>query len=577
MQVTAQQQTQNNEGLLSSITLDTIIPFSLGNARTKRNAKKFNELKSSIQNQGVIQPILLRPSPEVDGLYELIAGNGRHQAAVELGLEDIPAMIRPMDDKAALEAHIAENTNREDLGLVDEARVAGKWYAFFEGDKKAAASRLGWTVKKLSERLELLRCAEPLLEAIEEGKIKPAHAMILASFPEKRQVATLKTIIDENWTVQYLAERAGKAQRYLSTAKFDISTTCAGCEHNSEAQSGLFDIDSRAKCSNMACFKKHTAAWLEKQKTEAEEEHGKVLLLVDVTAENRNAIDATVLGDQQVAEGCTGCESNVVLMDDRYGREGNLYKNQCLDKVCFNKCLKAHQNQNQKPETEPVSSNEQQVSPNPSSTENTSTQAVKPKKPVQKINKKIIEQSRTALRKVGADTMMNDPTFKQGVMLSLLCQRSGYKPKLEGLQEVRSRNFKETVVSCIGLDPMQLQGEIMAAVEYLVRDATNNDSQSDYQFIDLMLSAFSKHEKHKDIATEAWLPTEEILTNYTKEQLTKLCEDSGFATFYDSAHKPDAFKVLSGKGKKEFVKGILSFDFDWSAFAPEAGYLDQIK
>ena len=543
--------TANNNDVLANIALDLIIPFSLGNSRSKRDSKKFAELKSSVESQGVVQPILLRPA-SVDGLYELVAGNGRHQASVELGKADIPALIREMSDEAAYEAHLSENTNREDLGIVDEAKAAGKWFAFFEGDKQAAADRLGWTMKKMTERLELLRCSTLLLDALEAGQIKPAHAMILTSFSENLQIGTLKKIIDENWSVKYLKERAGKAQKYISTAKFD-TTGCNGCPHNSEGQAGLFDaVSERAKCSNIACFKEKTSAWLDQQQSLATEQYGKVLKLVDVPAENRDTVDSSIVGLDQFDSGCTGCESNIVLIDDRSGREGALVRNQCLDKVCFANCVKKHnepvvETKESKPSIAPA--NVQSCSA-ASASVSVTAKKTSPKKttPVQKTNKKIVEQSRNDLRSVAASTLLNDSSFKQGLVLSLLCQKSGYKPQIDSLKAHRSNDFIKNVAGCVGADFDALQKEIINAMVHLCTTAENNDGNTDKQFTDLMLASFAQTESFKEKAIAAWKPTKDILSNFTKEQLSMICNDSGFTAAYDQKNKAGAFKVYCWQG-----------------------------
>ncbi|MBW8191335.1 PRTRC system ParB family protein [Neiella marina] len=558
-----------NNDELRHTPLDRIIPIHLGNCRSKRNSDKFAELKTSIAAQGVFQAVVVRPHSDIEGMYELVAGFGRFEASVELGLSTIPTMIRQLSDREALEIQIQENSNREDLGIVDEARVAKKWLAFYEGDRSAAAQRLGWPRKKLNERLELNRCTSEILAALEIGSIKCGHAMILASFTAKRQDATLKTILTEKWTVEYLKERAGKAQRYLAQAKFDIAG-CSGCDHNSEAQAGLFDTDDRAKCSNIECFRSKTNDWLAERRKALEEQHGKVLLLVEVDAQDRNTVDASVVGEEQFKTGCTGCQSNCVLLDDRPQKEGGIVTNQCLDASCFNKQAKANSQIKTKQEAKAQATTSTEVKPTASSKKQTTDKPV-----VQKTNRKIIERNRNHLRQVAATEMLNEASFKQGVVLALLCDRSGHKPTLPNWPDSPT-NFSQFVKACIGQDPKAMQDEINKALVYLATKATHNEHRTGEQFIDLMLSAFSTQSDHQAVATLAWAPTAEMLKDYTTDQIAEICESSGFSKAYNDIHK-DGFKKLANARKSDFIKQVMEFEFDWSHFAPTKGYLELIK
>jgi ParB family chromosome partitioning protein len=561
------------DGVLTRLPLNAIVEFSLGNSRKSRNPAKFKELVDSIRPpRGVFQPIVVRPHPEKQGVYERIAGNGRYEASVLLDLPDIPVMIKVLTDKEALEIQIIENSNREDLSLVDEARVAQRWIAFYEGDRKSAAQRLGWTLKKLNERLELLRCHANILDALEKGTIKPAHAMILASFDEARQIGTLETIISEKWTVQVLLERAGKAQQYLAKAKFDI-LECHGCPSNTEAQAGLFDTDKHAKCSNLSCFSDKTKAFVVDAKVKAEEQFGKVLLWADVNRNDRNTVSGEIVGEEQFTNGCTGCESRVVLLDDRANQEGNLIKSQCIDKSCFKKVVDTLSGVDTVEKS--VNNQDRAVTLKTESTTNTPVKASTPS-PKQKTNKQIIEQSRKQLRSLSADTILKHENFQRGLTLALLCQQSKYKPEINNWPtNFGSFDLNKNIINCLSVDASIIDKEITKATEYLATKSADDGGNKD--FTTLMIGCFAKTPSFKEKAIADWVPTTENLSFYTKEQLVLLCADSGFTDAYGDSEPKVTFSRLSGGSKVDFIKGILEHKYDWSAFAPEKGYLDQIK
>jgi ParB family transcriptional regulator, chromosome partitioning protein len=103
---------------LSNIALDLIKPSST-NPRKFFNKKELKDLQASITASGVINPILVRPFP--DNTYEIVAGERRYRASVELGLTTIPAIVRKMDDGTAMELQVIENLQRADVHPLDEA------------------------------------------------------------------------------------------------------------------------------------------------------------------------------------------------------------------------------------------------------------------------------------------------------------------------------------------------------------------------------------------------------------------------------------------------------------------------
>ena len=113
----------NNQNNVEVQVLKTVqlVPFALGNSREKTNREARKYLTESIKEAGgVLQPILVRPTAN-ESKFEVVAGFGRWEACIELGFDDIPALIKPMTDNEAYEAQLIENLVRDDLTIVDES------------------------------------------------------------------------------------------------------------------------------------------------------------------------------------------------------------------------------------------------------------------------------------------------------------------------------------------------------------------------------------------------------------------------------------------------------------------------
>lgn len=561
----------NNQNNMSVLNVSQLVPFSLGNSREKHNAQSRNNLTASIKEAGgVLQPILVRPSPNEDK-FEVVAGFGRWQACIELGFE-VPVLIKSMTDSEAYEAQLIENLVRDDLTIVDEAKAAQKFITMYSGDYTAAAERLGWTQKKLNDRVQLLRCSEKILEALNQDKIKIGHAVILSSFSEKLQSGTLDKIISENWSVQYLKERAGKAKKFLHTAKFD-TTECSSCPHNTSHQIGMFDFNSsdKAACAKLACWNKKTELWLQDAKKVAEDKFGKVLLLVECSDSDRNTVSASTVGEEQFNQGCANCESNVVVMDDRYGKEGQTIESQCLNKVCFTRVVKAHNQQGKTIEIadKDAASHKEQVDKEKGTVAAKSVSANA--KPIeQKTPNAVLELEKKLIHSEAQKIFSTETWYINGIVLASLAITTGHKPDFFKT----TNDFNENVISCKDIESDRIQKEITHAIEKSVSvEANTVDNRFVYNQQKLMISALATLDNASEILTSAWKPSKALLQNYTGQGIKGLCSSSGFEEAFNECESNKSNKVtfakIAAKSKSDFIKSILAFDYNWSAFAPE--------
>lgn len=165
------------ESGVTDIAIDQIRPGARQPRAVFENAP-LAELAASIQEQGVLQPVLVRPL--ADG-YELVAGERRWRAAKVAGLRTIPAMIRHLDDRGALEAALVENLQREDLNPIERARAYRRLTEEFGLGQEAVARRVGRSQPSIANTLRLLSLPGEVQAAVEAGRLTEGHARALLS------------------------------------------------------------------------------------------------------------------------------------------------------------------------------------------------------------------------------------------------------------------------------------------------------------------------------------------------------------------------------------------------------------
>jgi ParB family chromosome partitioning protein len=148
------------------------------------------ELKASIRQAGLLQPIVVRPMANGGG-YELIAGERRLRACQALGWERIPAVKREVDDRTALTLALIENLQRDDLSPVDEARGYERLLAEFSLAQQDVADAVGRDRSTVANALRLLKLPAAVLAMLHEGQLSVGHARALLALDDPRAAATL--------------------------------------------------------------------------------------------------------------------------------------------------------------------------------------------------------------------------------------------------------------------------------------------------------------------------------------------------------------------------------------------------
>tara|TARA_B100001029_G_scaffold85740_1_gene70412 strand:- start:103 stop:948 length:846 start_codon:yes stop_codon:yes gene_type:complete len=151
--------------------------------------EKISELSESIKENGIIQPIAVRPNKYEPGNYEIIAGERRWLAAQRAGLNEVPVTILNIDDQKSLEIAIVENIQREDLNVIEEARGYQRLVKEFGYDHEKISKFMSKSRSHVSNTLRLLSLPEDIIGLLEEGKLTAGQARPLIGMANASEVA----------------------------------------------------------------------------------------------------------------------------------------------------------------------------------------------------------------------------------------------------------------------------------------------------------------------------------------------------------------------------------------------------
>ena len=183
--------------------LDDIIPNRF-QPREVFDEKALKELALSIKEHGVIQPIIVR---NVNGKYEIIAGERRYKASALAGMTKIPAIIRNLDDKESSKVALLENLQRKNLNPIEEARTYQKILEIDEMTQDELAKTMGKSQASVANKIRLLSLPDEVQNALLKEQISERHARSLLSIDDvKKQKDMLKKVIDSKMSVRQLEE-----------------------------------------------------------------------------------------------------------------------------------------------------------------------------------------------------------------------------------------------------------------------------------------------------------------------------------------------------------------------------------
>jgi len=196
------------EGEVRKIALASIVPNPL-QPRQEFPAAELEELTNSIRENGLLQPLLVRPSPTAAGRYELVAGERRFRAVTSLGWQEAAAVVREVDDEALLVLALVENLQREALNPLEEAegyRSLGDRFGMTQEQIAQAVGRERSTVANL---LRLLKLPPSIRKLLKEGRLSMGHARALLAIEDPLKAGDLaRRAADEGWSVREVEKRA---------------------------------------------------------------------------------------------------------------------------------------------------------------------------------------------------------------------------------------------------------------------------------------------------------------------------------------------------------------------------------
>lgn len=213
---------QNNsesQDIPVTLKITELVPNS-NQPRLNFNDESLKELANSIAKYGLIQPIIVRPS--VDGTYKIIAGERRWRASKIAGIEEVPVIVKEVDDLEVMELALVENLQREDLGAIEEAKgykALMRTYGFTQED---IAKNIGKSRSHVANTLRLLDLPDFVIEKLEFEEITPGHARTLLSLESKDKIKeVMEMIISKSLSVR----QSESLVRKINQQKVDIKNS----------------------------------------------------------------------------------------------------------------------------------------------------------------------------------------------------------------------------------------------------------------------------------------------------------------------------------------------------------------
>lgn len=193
---------QSETGFVASdteLSIESIVP-NPNQPRTHFNESQLEELSESIQENGVLQPLLVRKKGKK---YEIIAGERRYQASKMAGLKKIPVIIKEVDDQKMLELALIENLQRSDLNPIEEAKGYKQLIKASGMTQEALANAVSKSRSTITNSLRLLDLPEQVQEMMYEGKLTSGHARAILAVPfDEARVKLAEKVVAEGLSVR---------------------------------------------------------------------------------------------------------------------------------------------------------------------------------------------------------------------------------------------------------------------------------------------------------------------------------------------------------------------------------------
>lgn len=241
------------------------------NARHHVNEKAFRELVESIRKVGILTPLLVRPNAPAGDSYEIAAGHRRYNAAKEIDLQSVPAIIREMDDIEFLEILTIENLQREDVHPLDEAQGYRTLMEKAGYDVAVIAAKVGKSESYVYQRLKLVELIPEAQKAFADEKITAGHAILIARLQPNDQKKVLEDGLQDDFEGKEIVSVRGLADYIETQIHLDLNSAsfskkdpdllpsagpCTICTKRTGFIPALFpDIKKKDTCTDPECFR----------------------------------------------------------------------------------------------------------------------------------------------------------------------------------------------------------------------------------------------------------------------------------------------------------------------------------
>ena len=189
----------DKDGDLKNIPID-LIQRGKYQPRTDMHEEALEELAASIKNQGVMQPIVVRPISSEK--YEIIAGERRWRATQMAGLDTIPAIVKPVGDEAAIAMSLIENIQRENLNPIEEAMALKRLQDEFELTQQEVADAVGKSRVTVTNLIRLIGLHIDVRRMLEHGDLEMGHARALLSLQDEQQTQVARAVAGKGLSVR---------------------------------------------------------------------------------------------------------------------------------------------------------------------------------------------------------------------------------------------------------------------------------------------------------------------------------------------------------------------------------------
>jgi ParB family chromosome partitioning protein len=200
---------------VQQLPLDVLEPSPF-QPRQEMDESALQELADSIAQRGILQPLLVRPTPGRPDHYQIIAGERRWRAAQRVSLHEVPVLVRPLTDSDAMAAGLVENLQREDLNAIEEAEGYKRLLEEFSLSQDKLGEAVGKSRAHIGNVIRLLKLPEQVRAMLRQGQLSAGHARALLTHPDPVKAA--KEVVKRDLSVRQTEALAAQAHRPAKTA-----------------------------------------------------------------------------------------------------------------------------------------------------------------------------------------------------------------------------------------------------------------------------------------------------------------------------------------------------------------------